>query len=128
MAVPDFRVLFEAAPGLYLILSTDFTIVGASDAYLAATMTRREEIVGRELFDVFPDNPDDPGATGTRNLQEFSFDDHGNLISVDNDGDYPTESERVVYLPFGSESGWRSSVSLPLMRREVSSRSSMSRA
>jgi putative heme-binding domain-containing protein len=47
-------------------------------------------------------------ATGIRNLQEFSFDEHGNLISVDNDGDYPSEQERVVYLPWGSETGWRS--------------------
>jgi quinoprotein glucose dehydrogenase len=47
-------------------------------------------------------------AAGIRNLQEFSFDDHGNLISVDNDGDYPSEQERVVYLPWGSETGWRS--------------------
>ena len=38
-------------------------------------------------------------ATGIRNLQEFAFDEHGNLISVDNDGDYPSEQERVVYLP-----------------------------
>ena len=38
-------------------------------------------------------------ASGIRNLQEFSFDERGNLISVDNDGDYPSESERVVYLP-----------------------------
>lgn len=47
-------------------------------------------------------------ATGIRNLQEFAFDEHGNLISIDNDGDYPTETERVVYLPFGADSGWRS--------------------
>lgn len=47
-------------------------------------------------------------ATGIRNLQEFAFDEHGNLISVDNDGDYPSEQERVVYLPWGSDSGWRS--------------------
>jgi quinoprotein glucose dehydrogenase len=45
---------------------------------------------------------------GTRNLQEFSFDDLGNLISVDNDGDHPGEKERLVYLPYGSDSGWRS--------------------
>ncbi len=32
-------------------------------------MTRREEVVGRPLFEVFPDNPTDPGATGVRNLQ-----------------------------------------------------------
>jgi len=66
----DFRTLFEAAPGLYLVLAPDpaLTILGASDAYLRATMTRREAIVGRALFDVFPDNPADPEATGTRNL------------------------------------------------------------
>jgi len=66
---PDFRVLFESAPGLYLVLTPDFTIVAASDAYLSATMTRREDIIGRFLFDVFPDNPKDPAATGMRNLK-----------------------------------------------------------
>jgi PAS domain S-box-containing protein len=66
--VPDFRVLFESAPGLYLVLTPDWTIVAVSDAYAQATMTRREEILGRNLFDVFPDNPDDPQATGVRNL------------------------------------------------------------
>ena len=65
---PDFRALFEAAPGLYLILDPDLAIMGASEAYLAATMTRRDDIVGRDLFDVFPDNPDDPAATGVSNL------------------------------------------------------------
>jgi quinoprotein glucose dehydrogenase len=47
-------------------------------------------------------------AAGIRNLQEFSFDEHGNLMSVDNDGDHDGENERVVYIPFGSDSGWRS--------------------
>jgi putative membrane-bound dehydrogenase-like protein len=47
-------------------------------------------------------------ATGIRNLQEFAFDEYGNLISVDNDGDYPGETERLVYLTYGSDSGWRS--------------------
>lgn len=67
--MPDFRALFESAPGLYLVLAPDLTIVAVSDAYLRATMTRRDEIVGRALFEVFPDNPDDPTATGTRNLR-----------------------------------------------------------
>ena len=66
---PDFRVLFESAPGLYLVLRPDFTIVAASDAYLTATMTRREEILGRGIFDVFPDNPNDPAASGVANLR-----------------------------------------------------------
>jgi signal transduction histidine kinase/CheY-like chemotaxis protein len=44
-------------------------IVAVSDAYLRATMTRREDILGRGLFEVFPDNPDDPAATGVGNLR-----------------------------------------------------------
>ncbi len=66
---PDFQALFQSAPGLYLVLTPDLTIVAVSDAYLRATMTKREEILGRGVFDVFPDNPDDPSATGVRNLR-----------------------------------------------------------
>ncbi|MBI2390434.1 MAG: response regulator [Deltaproteobacteria bacterium] len=72
MATPDFREVFEAAPGLFLVLATDtprFTIVAASDSYLRATMTTRESILGRGLFEVFPDNPNDPQATGVANLR-----------------------------------------------------------
>ena len=64
----NFQRLFESAPGLYLILQPDLTIVAVSDAYLQATMTIREDILGRGLFDVFPDNPDDPDASGVSNL------------------------------------------------------------
>jgi hypothetical protein len=67
--VPDFRAMFQSVPGLYLVLTRDLTIVAASNAYLRATMTERDEITGRHLFDVFPDNPDDPAATGVSNLR-----------------------------------------------------------
>ncbi|MBI1852196.1 MAG: response regulator [Planctomycetes bacterium] len=69
LPTPDFRILFESAPGLYLVLTPDLTIVAVSDAYLRATMTRRDEILGKGLFEVFPDNPDDPTASGVRNLR-----------------------------------------------------------
>jgi len=69
LPAPDFQALFESVPGLYLVLLPDFTIVAVSNAYLSATMTVRERIIGRNLFDVFPDNPDDPTATGTHNLR-----------------------------------------------------------
>ena len=69
LPAPDFKALFEGAPGLYLVLAPDLRIVAVSDAYAEATMTRREEIVGRYVFDVLPDNPDDPEATGERNLR-----------------------------------------------------------
>ena len=64
----DFRALFESAPGLYLVLDSDLRIVAASHAYTRATMTEREKILGRNIFDVFPDSPDDPDANGVHNL------------------------------------------------------------
>ena len=70
LSSPDFRLLFESAPGLFLVLAPDDRIVAVSEAYLLATMTLRKDILGRGLFEVFPDNPDDPEATGVRNLSE----------------------------------------------------------
>ncbi|MEX1240190.1 MAG: HEAT repeat domain-containing protein [Cyclobacteriaceae bacterium] len=44
---------------------------------------------------------------GNRNTHEFVFDEYGNLISEDNDGDHRGERERVVYITNGSDTGWR---------------------
>lgn len=66
---PDFRILFESVPGLYLVLSPDLEIIAVSDAYLEATKTVRQDILGKSIFVVFPDNPDDATATGVTNLR-----------------------------------------------------------
>lgn len=68
-AMLDHALLFEAVPVALLVLSPDLVIRTASDAYLRATRTRRADIVGRSIFEVFPDNPDEPDATGVRNLR-----------------------------------------------------------
>src|SRR5689334_2311225 len=68
----DFRLLFESSPDVLLVLLPDsprFTMVGATEARLLATQTTREQTVGRGLFEMFPDNPDDPAATGASNLR-----------------------------------------------------------
>ncbi len=72
---PDFRAVFGALPAPYLLLATDFTIVAANDAYLRAVGNRAEELVGRNVFAVHPDNPADPHATGVTNL-------HASLLRV----------------------------------------------
>ncbi|MBC7420960.1 MAG: PAS domain S-box protein [Bdellovibrio sp.] len=70
----NFRVLFESAPGNYLVLRPDLTIAAVSDAYNEATMTKRNDILGKYIFDVFPDNPDDPVAKGLENIRgSFNF-------------------------------------------------------
>ncbi len=59
MNTTDFQQLFEAIPGLHIVLSTDYKIVAASDAYVSATKMKREALLGRVFFEVFPDNPED---------------------------------------------------------------------
>ncbi|MGC4041614.1 MAG: PAS domain-containing protein [Flavobacterium sp.] len=65
----NYRALFDSAPTLYMILLPDFTILEVSPPYAEATLTKREEIRGRKLFEVFPDNPLDHTADGVANLR-----------------------------------------------------------
>ncbi|WP_197429756.1 ANTAR domain-containing protein [Auraticoccus cholistanensis] len=65
----DYQALFDAAPTPYLVLTPDLVIVGVNRAREQATGIRREDVLGRPLFEAFPDNPDDPAATGVQNLR-----------------------------------------------------------
>lgn len=65
----DFQILFEALPDRYVVLTPDLSIVAASDAYLRVAVTERAAILGRNIFEVFPDNPANPAATGVKNLR-----------------------------------------------------------
>ncbi len=66
-----FRLLFESTPHPYLILRCEpsFTIVAVNEHYLAATGKTRSAIVGRGLFEVFPDNPSDHSGSGVSDLR-----------------------------------------------------------
>ena len=65
----DLEAFVQAAPHLVLVLEPDFTIVAANDALLHATHKRREELIGRRLFEAFPDNPANSEADGESNLR-----------------------------------------------------------
>ena len=49
--------LFESLPGLFLVFTHDLKIVAASDSYLAALALQRKNILGRSIFEIFPDQP-----------------------------------------------------------------------
>jgi hypothetical protein len=65
----DFQDVFAQSLHMQLLLDPSFIILAVTDAYLTATMTRREEIIGHHLFEIFPDNPDHGGADGVLNLR-----------------------------------------------------------
>ncbi|MGJ4945987.1 PAS domain-containing protein [Bradyrhizobium sp. HKCCYLS1011] len=66
----QFLADFDGSPHPYMLLDPGprLQIIDINAAYAAATFTSREVIVGRSLFEVFPDNPDDPLADGVSNL------------------------------------------------------------
>jgi signal transduction histidine kinase len=61
--------VFRALSGAHLLLSADLLIEEVSDAYLADTLTERAHLVGRYVFEVFPDNPQAPEANAVHNLR-----------------------------------------------------------
>ena len=65
----DYAAVFHALPGMVALLTPDLVYVEANEDFLRMSGRTREQLIGRYLFDVFPDNPDDPAATGSRNLQ-----------------------------------------------------------
>lgn len=69
-ALSQFQREFENSPLLYLILDPrpGLHIIDINGAFAQATMTTRAVVAGERLFNVFPDNPDDPFADGVSNL------------------------------------------------------------
>jgi PAS domain S-box-containing protein len=63
----DYAGVFRQLPVPVLLLTPDFEIADVSAAFLAAAGREREEVLGRNLFEAFPEDLSDPGATGVRN-------------------------------------------------------------
>lgn len=62
---------FNISPTPSLLLHIDwpkFTIANVNEAYLEATQTKREDLIGKGIFEAFPDNDSDPSADGVKNL------------------------------------------------------------
>jgi PAS domain S-box-containing protein len=70
----DYKQLFEMLPERYILFKADdpdFTFVAASDSHLAMTMNKRENIIGKRFFDVFPDISKDFKKTGKSQIAEL---------------------------------------------------------
>lgn len=65
----DYAAVFQSLPGMVALLTPALVYADANEEFLRMSGRRREQVVGRHLFEVFPDNPHDPAASGMRNLE-----------------------------------------------------------
>lgn len=64
---------FKISPTPSLVLTPDapkFTIVDVNEAYLKATNSKQTDLIGKGIFEAFPDNDADPTADGVKNLSQ----------------------------------------------------------
>ncbi|MFC9125392.1 PP2C family protein-serine/threonine phosphatase [Streptomyces sp. NPDC057099] len=65
----EYAAVFQALPGMVALLTPELMYADANEEFIRVSGRSREQLIGRYLFDVFPDNPNDPAATGMRNLE-----------------------------------------------------------
>jgi hypothetical protein len=66
---PDYQLFFEKFPGICALLSADFRVLAVNAEFERAAMRPRADVIGRVLYEAFPDNPGDPEASGVNNLR-----------------------------------------------------------
>jgi PAS domain S-box-containing protein len=63
----DYAAVYRQLPVPVVLLTPEFEIADMNLAFLRSAGRPREELVGRNIFDAFPEDPSDAGATGVRN-------------------------------------------------------------
>ena len=69
MKTINYEASFEQSPNLALILDLNFFIISVSNAYLKATQTVKKNIIGQDLFQIFPNNQSDTTAFRISNVR-----------------------------------------------------------
>jgi PAS domain S-box-containing protein len=80
----DFVTLFESLPSPHMVLDRDFCFVGVNPAYERAVMRSRDELIGNNLFDLFPNE----GESGQRLRDSFK-----RVLETG-------ESDTLAYIPY----------------------------
>ncbi|GAA2725167.1 SpoIIE family protein phosphatase [Cellulomonas aerilata] len=66
---PDYQAVFAGLPAALLLMTTDWRVVDVSTAYLDLLGRSREDLIGRDVFEVFPPAPDALDEDGVHPLQ-----------------------------------------------------------
>ncbi|MEI9929484.1 MAG: PAS domain-containing protein [Rhizomicrobium sp.] len=119
MDTPDFTAVFEKLPRPYLVIDAHFVIVAQNDAHAAVTMMKKGSAIGRQLFEVYPDNPEHYSADGvsylrasilsvikTRHADEMAMQKYDVQRSWAQGGGFETRYWRVVNIPILDDKGF----------------------
>ena len=68
----DFEALLRVSPYPYLLIDRRLIIVGANSAFLKSTGRVEADLLGRYVFDAFPENPDDPSSTNVAEVRAIA--------------------------------------------------------
>jgi serine phosphatase RsbU (regulator of sigma subunit) len=96
-----------------MVLGPDLVIVDVNEAACLVTGRTREDLLGRYLFDAFPDNPADPEAEGVRKL-------HASLHRVLRSKEPDTMAPMKYDIPMADQPGmfkerWWSAINTPVL-------------
>lgn len=109
----DYQALFVVTPSPYMVLGPDLVIADVNEAACRVTGRTREDLLGKYLFDAFPDNPADPDAEGVRNLHDSL---HRVLRSRELDTMAPQKYDiPVAHRPGVFEERWWSAINTPVL-------------
>ena len=71
----DFELVFQLTPGMCLVLDPGFTVLAQNEEHARVTLSIAKDVVGKNLFAVFPDNPNHNSADGVSTVR-------GSLLKV----------------------------------------------
>lgn len=66
----DLGAAFDASPNAYVLVNTDLVIAGANTAYLELLNARREQIIGRPMFEAFDSGPGEEAPENVRQVRD----------------------------------------------------------
>lgn len=68
----DFQAIFESMPGSFIVLQPNapaYTILAISHEMVRTSGREKSQVIGKNLFEVFPENPEAATATGPASLR-----------------------------------------------------------
>lgn len=96
MSALELATLFDQLPNAFMVLDRELRYVAANPAYVRVTGTTLDAILGRHVFDVFPDDPTAPSENAAMLRTSFA-----RVLATGKPDEVPAIKYRVARTPGG---------------------------